>query len=387
MKNICVVTSSRADFGLLYPLIIRISKSKKLNLKLVVTGSHLSDSFGNTVKEIEKERIHISKTIELSLDFKDNVGMAKCTSEAISKFSDYFKNNKTDMLVVLGDRYEIFGVCIAASMLNISIAHIAGGEVTQGAVDEFIRHSITKMSYLHFTECEQYRNRVIQLGENPKRVINAGALCVENIKKLNKISKSVLSKELNLDLNKDYSLVTFHPVTKEKNDVKKQVFVLIKALNAFPSMNFIITKSNADAGGQIINKILDKEAKKHKNWIVVYSLGFEKYLSLMSECKMVIGNSSSGIIEAPVFKKPVINIGDRQKGRYMCKNIINCNVKTNDIKNSINKALRSNFVKSLENMECPYGNGNASKLITKTIESVVYNDINLKKEFYDVKFK
>lgn len=386
MKNVCVVTSSRADFGLLLPLINKINKSKELKLKLVVTGSHLDKNFGNTINEIKENNLTIDKQIKLPLNFSDEAGMAKATSSAINKFSDYFKSTKIDLLVVLGDRYEIFGVCIAASMLNIPIAHIAGGEITQGAVDEFIRHSITKMSYLHFTECEEYRKRVIQLGEHPSRVFNVGALCVENINRLKNISMSDLSKELDFDLKEDYSLVTFHPVTKEKKSFIKQTKSLIKVMINHPEMNFIISKSNADLGGDEINKLWDKEAKKHTNWKVVYSLGSRKYLSLMKNCKIVIGNSSSGIIEAPVFRKPVINIGDRQKGRFMCKNIINCNPKTESIEKSYKKAESRKFTNMIKDMKCPFGTGNTSDIIVSRIEKVVKKDINLKKEFYDIEF-
>lgn len=386
MKNICVVTSTRADFGLLLPLINRINKSKKLNLKLVVTGSHLDKSFGNTISEIKENKLTIDKQIKLPLNFSDETGMAKATSFAINKFSDYFNDNKIDLLVALGDRYEIFGVCIAASMLNIPIAHIAGGETTQGAVDEFIRHSITKMSYLHFTECEEYKKRVIQLGEHPSRVFNTGALCVENIKNIKNVSLNELSKELNFDLNSDFSLVTFHPVTKEKNGAIRQLKNLISVMKNHPEMNFVITKANADAGGNEINNIWEKEAKKHSNWKVVYSLGSKKYLSLMSECKMVIGNSSSGITEAPILKKPVLNIGDRQKGRFMCKNIVNCGTEVNEIEKGYALAISDKFNKSINNLECPFGNGDTSKKMVNIIEKETNKQINLKKEFYDIKF-
>ncbi len=386
MKNICVVTSTRADFGLLLPLINRINKSKKLRLKLVVTGSHLDKNFGNTITEIKENKLKIDKQIKLPLDFFDGTGMAKATSVAINEFSVYFKNNKVDLLVVLGDRYEIFGVCIAASMLNVPIAHIAGGETTQGAVDEFIRHSITKMSYLHFAECKEYAKRVIQLGENPKRVFNTGALCVENIKNIENVSLEKLSKELEFNLNKDFSLVTFHPVTREKNCEIKQLKNLIKVMKNHPEMNFVITKSNADAGGKAINDIWEKESKKHNNWKVVYSLGSKKYLSLMSRCKMVIGNSSSGIIEAPILKKAVLNIGDRQKGRLMCMNIVNCGTEVNEIEKGYALAISSKFNKSIKNLVCPFGNGDASKKMISIIEKELNKKIDLKKEFYDIKF-
>lgn len=384
MKTICIVTGSRAEYGLLNPLIKEIKKSKGLKLNLVVTGSHLSKSFGNTYKEIDPKLI--SAKIRIPVEFSDKAGMAKCLSTTIDKFTDYFSKNRPDILVVLGDRYEIFGVCIAASMLNIPIGHISGGETTEGAVDEYIRHSITKMSYLHFTECEDYRKRVIQLGENPKRVFNVGALCVDNINNLKELSLNDLSKELNIDLKEDYALVTYHPETIGKVSIKKQMSNLIKALKNYPNMNFIITKANADAGGMIINDIWDEEIKKHSNWSLVYSLGFEKYLTLMRHSKVVIGNSSSGIIEAPVFKKPVVNIGDRQKGRYMCENIMSCKNDEKDIIKSIDLALSSKFEKELRNVKCPYGNGTAAKKIVKILERELKNEIDLKKKFYDIEY-
>lgn len=384
MKTICIVTGSRAEYGLLHPLINEIRKSKKFKLNLVVTGSHLSKSFGNTYKEINIELI--SKKIRIPVEFNDKVGMAKCLSVVIDKFTDYFNNNRPDILVVLGDRYEIYGVCISAAMLNIPIGHIAGGETTEGAIDEYIRHSITKMSYLHFTECEDYKKRVIQLGENPNNVYNVGALCVDNINGLKEISLDLLSNELNIDLREDYSLVTYHPETIGKDSIKKQINSLIYALKNYPNMNFIITKANADAGGMIINSIWDKEINKHKNWRLVYSLGFEKYLTLMKHAKVVIGNSSSGIIEAPVYRKPVVNIGDRQKGRYMCENIISCDNDEKNIIKAINLALSSRFNKKVENVKCPYGNGTAAKKIVSILEKELKKEIELKKKFYDIKY-
>jgi len=293
MKHtVCVITGTRAEFGLLQPLIRKLNNDEEINLQLVVTGSHLSAAFGNTQTEIEDAGFPVYARVPISLEGDSKLDMVKTTAEAISAFADYFSANRPDLLVVLGDRYEIFGASTAAAMLGIPIAHLHGGETTEGAVDEFLRHSITKMSTIHFTACEQYKNRVIQLGEVPERVFDVGALGVENIINLPEIPLEELGEKLKTDINDtQYGLIIFHPTTQEQGTAEHQVKELIKAISSFDRMKFLIIKSNADAGGRLINSIWDEEAKKHDTWVLVSSLTSRLYLTALKHAEVMIGNS------------------------------------------------------------------------------------------------
>ena len=312
-----------------------------------------------------------------------NVGVCKSMAMAMISFSEYFNRIKPDMLIILGDRYEIFSIASVATVLNIPIAHLHGGELTEGAYDDAFRHSITKMSYLHFTSCEEYRKRVIQLGENPNRVFNVGAIGLDNVKNSKLLTLKELEESLNFKLDSPYAVVTFHPETLGDIKVSEQCKNLLEALDYFKNMKFIITKANGDNGGREINKIIDEFSEKNKDRIIaVHSLGSIKYLSALKYSTMVIGNSSSGIIEAPFFKIPTINIGDRQKGRIQGKSIINCISDKNSIINAINMALSEEFKEEIKNIENLYGNGDTSlKILNKLKENI---NINLKKEFYDL---
>lgn len=382
--NVCVITGTRAEFGLLFPLIKKIESEKELNLQLVVTGSHLSSAFGNTIEEIEKTGIPIFAKIPVNLDGDTKADMAFATGKTMSSFADFFRSNKPDLLIVLGDRYEIFAASAAAALIGIPIAHIHGGETTEGAVDEFLRHSITKMSYLHFTACEEYRKRVIQLGESPDRVFNVGALGVENVLGLPLMSRESLSENLNFDLSGDYAIVTLHSVTQENNTSGSQISELIKAMDSFPKLKFIITKANADSGGRLINSIWETESKKHNNWILVASLGAKRYLTALKYSKMMIGNSSSGILEAPAMHVPTVNIGDRQKGRMMAKSVILCESDAESIINAINTALSKEFNSSIESIELPFGDGKTSERIVEIINEFFVSGYDIKKKFYDL---
>lgn len=389
MKKICVVTGTRAEFGLLTPVIKKIHLDDELELQLVVTGSHLIPELGNTQSEIEAAGLPIYAKIPISMGNDSNADMAVSTGEAMAAFANYFKNHRPDMLVVLGDRFEIFAASTAAALQNIPIAHIHGGETTEGAVDEFLRHSITKMSHLHFTACKEYQKRVIQLGESPDRVHNVGALGVENVMNLPQMSMEELSDSLSFDLfDKDYSVVTFHSVTQEEGSSEQGVRELIEAMNAFPEMNYIITKANADAGGRMINQIWEKEAEKHSNWIVVASLGAKRYLSALKGAKMMLGNSSSGILEAPAVKIPTVNIGNRQKGRMMAESIINCETTKAAIKDAMEKALNDKFRKKIQAMEAPFGGGDTSGKIIHILKQWLNEQHkSITKSFYDVRIE
>lgn len=386
-KQVGILTATRAEFGLLKPLILRLMKEDFCETKVIVTGAHLSAAFGNTYKEIEEAGIPIAEKIvcvtksDTPQDITGNMAMA------MEGFGKYFEKNKLDLLIVLGDRYETMAVCIAAMNAQIPIAHIHGGETTEGIIDEAIRHSITKMSHIHFACTEMYRDRIIQLGEHPNRVYNVGALAVENTRNTDFMSRAELEKELGIDLKTKYGIVTFHSITLEKDCGIGQFDQLIEALNAFPNISFIITKANADAGGARINKSIDEYAKRHSNVVAVTSLGIRRYLSAVKESAVVIGNSSSGVIEVPCLHVPTVNIGDRQRGRYMPASVLCCKPEKNAIIEAINRAFSDEFYQKVQNMTNPFGTGETSKKITEIIHSIFEEEgnIDIVKTFYDIK--
>lgn len=387
-KKICVLTATRAEYGLLKPVIKKLSEDDYLDVKIVATGAHLSPDHGLTYKEIEKDGFLIDKKIEILLGSDTPSSISKSMGLAMIGFADYFLESRPDGLIVLGDRYEVLAVCCAATNAKIPIFHLCGGEATEGAIDEAIRHSITKMSYLHFTTTQAYKNRVIQLGESPERVFAVGATGVENILSENLMLKSELEDSINFKLNQDYAVVTFHPVTLEESSAETQIKELLSALNYFKDFKFIITKANADADGKIINRYLDDYAKKNKNNIVIDSLGSKRYLSALKYASFVIGNSSSGIVEVPSFKIPTVNIGDRQKGRIQAKSIINCKPEKEDIISAIKKALSTEFLSDIKNCKNPYQGENSSyKIVSYIKEFFKNNKIDLKKKFYDINQK
>ena len=379
--KICAVTTTRADYGIMRPLLLKLNKEKWCDLRIAVSGTHLLKQFGYTINEIEKDNLKIDTKI--SIMNKENnspLETGKIMSKTIEKFTEYFSTSKPDVVIVLGDRFEMFEVAAATTVCHIPLIHIAGGETTQGAIDEVFRHSITKMSYLSFAATEEYRKRIIQLGENPKLVFNTGALGVENVKSVKCLTKKELEKELNFVLDKPYAVVTFHPVTLERNSALKQVKELLKVLNNHKEMKFIITKANADLDGEKINKELERFVSKNSHCILVSSLGTLKYFSAIKYSKFVMGNSSSGIVEVPSFNKATINIGDRQKGRIQANSVINCKPIYEEIEKALNKAMK--FNKKVIN---PYGKGNSSDKMLKIIRDTFYNKkIDLKKEFYDL---
>lgn len=387
MYNICVVTGSRSEYGVLKRLLFCLKNDPRVKLTLVVTGSHLSNDYGYTKKEIDEDGFN--NYIEIPILEGDVSDMGMIIGKTISKFSLFFMDNLTDFLVVIGDRYEILGVTIAAYMQKIPIGHISGGDVTEGALDDAIRHSITKMSYLHFPGCEESRKRIIQMGEAPDRVFNVGELGVENCLFTELLSRSELASELGADfILQDYAVVTYHPVTMEKESYIGQMHELIEAMNNVPDLAYLITMSNADEGGSIINDIWKKEASKHSNWLLVASLGSLKYLSAVKWSKVVIGNSSSGILEVPSMGIPTVNIGDRQKGRKQVSSIIQVGINGDDIKDGIFKATDKHFGDSCKGIKSFYDGGETSKHICSTIlDFLDGGSINLEKGFYDVKFE
>lgn len=379
--NICVVTGSRAEYGQLYWLMKGIQSDKDLSLQVVVTGMHLSSEFGLTYKEIES-KFRIDERIETVLSSDTSVGLSKSMGLGMISFAECYQRLSPDLILVLGDRYEIFSAVSAAMVSRIPIAHLHGGESTEGLIDESIRHSITKMSHLHFTATEDYRKRVIQLGEQPNSVFNVGGLMVDNIKKLSLLGRQEFQEAINLSLLEKTFLITFHPVTLEKSTAKKQVINLLEALEEFDNCTYIFTKANSDTDGRIINHLIDNFADKYRNRTVTFvSMGQLRYLSALQHVDVVIGNSSSGLSEVPSFKIPTINIGDRQKGRVKASSVIDCSNDKNSIINAINIALSSSFQKELIITENPYGNGGASEKIIKILKNFNFNNILIKK-FY-----
>ncbi|MBK5240793.1 UDP-N-acetylglucosamine 2-epimerase [Clostridium sp.] len=385
-KKICIVTSTRAEYGLLKPLMVTIKKEKKYELQIIATGMHLSPEFGYTYKLIEEDGFIITESVEILLSSDSAIGIAKSMGLATISFAEVFNRLKPDIIIILGDRYEMFSVCSAAVVCRIPIAHLHGGETTEGAFDEAFRHSITKMSHLHFASTEEYRKRIIQLGEDPSRVFNVGAIGVENILTLDLLNKKDLEKQIDFILDKPYGLVTFHPVTLENNTSKEQFLELLNAMDERKDMKFIITKANSDTDGRVINKLIDEYETKNRDRIKAFiSMGAFRYLSAMKHCSCVIGNSSSGIIEAPTFRIPTINIGDRQKGRIQAKSIINCIPTKEDIGHGLNRAISEDFLNSVKNMKNPYGNGNTVDNIYDIIDRNLVKGISLKKVFYDIR--
>lgn len=386
MKTITVLTATRAEYGLLSPIIKALKECPEFCIKVVATGAHLSPEFGLTYKEIEKDGITIDKKIEILLSADTPSAISKSMGLTMIGFADYFAENQPDALLVLGDRYETLAVCCAAMNEQIPIIHLFGGETTEGAVDEAIRHAITKLSYLHLTSTEEYRRRVIQLGENPRRVFTVGAVGVENALKQPLLSKQELEKSLNIKLDSPYAVVTFHPVTLENCSAEKQCKELLAALEEHSYMRFIVTKANADTNGRVINRLFEEYAAKHSNARVYNSLGLIRYLSAVKYADMVIGNSSSGLIEVPSFHIPTINIGDRQKGRLKADSVIDCAPLKEEICNAIIKAESVEMRKLAACTINPYGDGNTTDKVLTAIKKMFENGIDLKQKFYDLEF-
>ena len=382
-RKICVVTGTRAEYGLLKNLIKLLHDSDDFELLLAVTGMHLSEKFGKTYQEIEEDGIPISIKIDMNLIGDKPPALSKSTSLGLSGFSNFFESSQPDLILVLGDRYEILSVAIAAMFARIPIAHIHGGELTEGLIDEAIRHSITKFSHIHFTSTEEYKNRVIQLGENPESVFNVGGMGVDAIKNIELINKEEIETSLGIKFRKKNLLITFHPVTLEDSTSEDQMSELLKALSDQEETTLIFTMPNADTDGRIIFELIESFVSKNKHAFAFKSLGQIRYLSCIPHVDAVIGNSSSGLCEIPSFKKPTINIGDRQKGRIMAESVINCKPFYLDISESIKKAYDYDFRKSLKEVRNPYGEGGSPQEIMKKLRSIDFSSL-LKKKFYDL---
>lgn len=380
-RKICVVTGSRAEYGLLYTLMKEIEKDNDLQLQLVVTGMHLSPEFGLTYQEIEKDGFTINYKIEMLLSTDTSIGVAKSIGVGIIGFADAFEQLKPDVLILLGDRYEIFAAAQAALVAKIPIAHIAGGDITEGSFDEAIRHSITKMSHLHFVTNEDSKKIVKQLGEDPSRIFNVGSPGIDRIMSLKLLDRKKLEKLLDFTFLEKNLLITFHPVTLDYQHSTQQFKELLEALHSLgPNVGLMFTKPNADPEGQGIIKLLDNFIAIHSNAVVYTSLGQLIYFSLIAEVDAVVGNSSSGVYEVPSFKKPTVNIGDRQEGRILASSVINCAPEKYEIEKAINQA----FIKDCSDVVNPYGNGKSSIEILNVIKSINNYNSLLKKHFHKV---
>ena len=383
-RNICVVTGSRAEYGLLYWLIKSIKDDPKLELQIIATGMHLSHEFGLTYKEIENDGFHINCKIEMLLSADTPSAISKSTGMGLIGFADAYNELNPDIVVVLGDRFEILAASIAALFAKIPIAHISGGETTTGAFDEAIRHSITKMAWWHFVAADEYQKRVVQLGEDPKRVINVGGLGVDAIRKARLLTKKELMSKTGIKFSNKNLLITYHPVTLEKQTSQKHFKSLLNVLGELRDVNLIFTMPNADSDGRIIKQMIGDFVNRYKERSLSFtSMGHIKYLSTLQFVDGVIGNSSSGLAEAPTFKVGTINIGDRQKGRLKAKSVIDCNPTKGSIKKAIETLYSEDFQMILPSVENPYGKGNAIEKIMKVLIKVGIPS-EPKKEFYDL---
>ncbi len=383
MRKICVITGTRAEYGLLYWLMKGIDADKDLELQIIVTGMHLSPEFGNTYQQIEKDGFTIDEKVDIKLTSDSEIGVSKSMGLGMIGFANSLHDLSPDLIVVLGDRFEIFSAVSAAMIAKIPVAHLHGGECTEGSFDEPIRHSITKMSHLHFTATKEYKNRVVQLGEHPNRVFNVGGLGIDNINQLKLLSKVEFEKSINFSLGEKNILITFHPVTLEKSTAGVQFKELLESIDELKNTTIIFTKANSDTGGRVVNSMIDGYVADHDNAISFTSMGQVNYLSALQFVDAVVGNSSSGLLEAPSFKIGTIDIGDRQKGRTKAGSVISCQPNKRSIDVAFNTLYSDGFQGALDSVKNPYGTGGASNSILVIISQFNLSNI-LKKTFYDL---
>lgn len=383
-RKICIVTGTRAEYGLLYWLMKDIQNDEDLQLQIVATGMHCSPEFGLTYHQIEDDGFVIDHKIEMLLSSDSGVGITKSMGLGLIGFADVYQDLQPDIVVVLGDRFEIFTAAAAANVANLPVAHIHGGETTEGAFDEAFRHSISKMSHLHFTSTEAYRHRVIQLGEQPKSVFNVGSLGIDNIMRMSLLSQQEFEESIDFRLGRKNLLITFHPVTLELSTAKSQFEELLQAVDQLKETKLIFTKANADTDGRIINEMIDFYVANNSEKAVVHtSLGQLRYLSALQYVDGVVGNSSSGLLEAPTFKIGTINVGDRQRGRIKAPSVIDCKPTTEDILRGMEELYSDSFQALLKIVENPHGNGGVAEKIIAELRAQPVQDM-LKKTFYDM---
>jgi len=382
-RKICVVTGTRAEYGLLRWVIDGIFNSCSLELQLIATGMHLSPEFGLTVQEIEADGYHINRRVEMLLSSDTPVGITKSMGLGMIGFADALNDLQPDLLLLLGDRFEAFVAASSALVAQVPVAHLHGGETTEGAIDEAMRHSITKMSHLHFVATEEYANRVIQLGEDPKKVFQVGGLGVDAIRRVQLLGRAELESAIDFQFKSKNFLITFHPVTLEKNTSSRQIDELLGVLGSFKEIGLIFTMPNADTDGRIVREKITRFCKLNDNAKAFESLGQLRYLSCVSQVDAVIGNSSSGLAEVPSFKKATINIGDRQKGRLKATSVIDCSPNSSSISAAIELLFSDSFQEQLMGVKNPYGEGGASVKIVSTLEKHSFSEL-LKKPFFNL---
>ena len=385
-RKICVITGTRAEFGLLRCLMEAIKGHSDLSLQVVATGMHLSPEFGSTYLEIEEAGFDIDARVEMLLSADTNTAIIKSMGLGLIGFADVYERLEPDILVVLGDRFEIFAAVSAATIFGIPVAHLHGGETTEGAFDEAIRHSITKMSHLHFVAATEYRRRVIQLGEHPERVFNVGGMGIDAVKRIKLLKRNELERSLDFTFGESNLLITFHPVTLEGDaSSAAQMRALLTALNELENTSLIFTMPNADTGGRGLAALVQNFVEKRRSAKVYTSLGQLRYFSTLSQVDGVVGNSSSGLLEAPSFKIGTVNIGDRQKGRLKSQSVIDCAPSSESILTALKRLYSSDFKANLATAENPYGNGGASEVIVKVLAEYPLENIR-KKQFYNLLF-
>lgn len=383
--KLCVFTGARSEYGLLSPLLRALRREKTFDVKILVSGMHLSPEFGLTYREIEKDGFPIAEKVEMLLSSDTDAGIAKSTGLGMVGFADALGRLEPDAVLLLGDRFETFAMATAAYLMKIPVVHLHGGETTEGATDEAMRHAITKMAYLHFTSTEVYRKRVIQLGEAPDRVFNVGAIGLDNIRSLRLMKKNELEADLGISWKNPMAVITFHPVTLEHATAESQFDALAAAILANKGLNVIFTYPNADASGRIIISKIREFVKENPGIAAAFpSLGVVKYLSAVKHADLVMGNSSSAIIEVPSLHKPVINIGDRQKGRVRANNVLDVESETAEISKAIRKALSETFRQKCARVVNPYGDGRTAQRIVTILKKELWK-IDLKKKFFDIK--
>lgn len=383
-RKVCVYTSTRADYGLIKRLLTEIGKRAELQLQLLVSGTHLSPEFGTTLGEILADGFEPDETVEMILSADTPTAVCKSMGMAMIGYGDALKRLSPDLVVLLGDRFETLCMAAACQVHRIPVAHIHGGEATEGAMDDAFRHAITKFSHLHFASCDAYRNRILQLGEAPEAVFNVGALGVENLHLTRLLSRDSLAQTLKFNLDKRFILITFHPATLETCTAREQFQAVLDAVDSMTGINLIFTTANADTDGRVINKMMqDYTATREERCLAVTSMGTLKYLSAMKYAAAVLGNSSSGIIEAPSLSTPTVNIGDRQKGRIQAKSIINVPVESRAIRVALEKVLSQAFMKTLGTSTNPYDKKGTCLKIVEVISGADLTGIQRKK-FHDL---
>ena len=384
MKKVCVVTGTRAEYGLLYWLMKELQNHSDFNLQIIATGMHLSPEYGHTYHEIIKDDFIIDKKIEMLPSSDSSSGITRAIGAGLVGFSKAFDDLNPDLILLLGDRYELLAASIAALIGRTPVGHIHGGESTEGSFDEAIRHSITKMAWWHFVAAGEYKKRVIQLGENPSRVFEVGGLGVDSIVKTKLISKAELKKKTGIKFGKRNLLITYHPVTLENRTSSEQLQALLSVLDNLDDAYLIFTMPNSDPDSRAIRVMIDEYVSKREDKAITFiNLGRINYLSLLQFVDGVVGNSSSGLLEAPSFNIGTINIGDRQKGRLKAESVIDCNPETESIKFALNRLFSAEFELLLKSVKNPYGNGEASTKIIKILQKENIPK-DLKKTFYNL---